>query len=176
MDKLQKIGTLQVDQDSAFQKRNWRAQRVGWWGIALVLLASLLGVFGYGPLSSVSQSDAGATLRLDYERFLRVQSDAELSIQVRPDAKHPAEIALWVNRDYLNAFRVQQITPLPERTQVAPDRVILFFTVAGQNQPSANQQAVEISFQLSALQMGWVSGTIGLENGPTLHFWHFVYP
>lgn len=176
MSKLQEINTLQVDQDLIFQERAWRFQRVGRWGIALLLLAALLGVFGAGPVSFASQADAQGQLRLDYERFLRSQADATLSVQVYPDKKHPAELHLWFSREYLNAFRIQEITPLPIQTQLAPDKVVLFFAVSENAQASKDQQPVALSFQFSALKTGWVSGTIGLENGPELHLWHFIYP
>jgi hypothetical protein len=60
---------LQIDEDLAFQRREWKIQRVGWGAMALVIIAALLGVFGTGPLSNATLEREG--LRLEYERFCR---------------------------------------------------------------------------------------------------------
>ena len=65
-------GALSLNQNLIFQKRFWRAQRIGWGVLTVALLAALLGVFGSGPLSHTTVSDASGRLTITYERFARL--------------------------------------------------------------------------------------------------------
>lgn len=40
-----------IAEDMALQCRIWRFERIGWWGLGLVVLLALLGLFSRGPLS-----------------------------------------------------------------------------------------------------------------------------
>jgi hypothetical protein len=54
-----RVGDLEVDQNLEFEKVFWRAQRIGWGVVALVVLAALLGVFGNGSLGWTATRDGG---------------------------------------------------------------------------------------------------------------------
>jgi hypothetical protein len=164
------IDDLQIEQDLCFQKRFWRMQRLGWWGMALTVLAALLGLFGSGPLSIASAGDSSGKIFVEYERFLRFNATTTLQFKIQPDPQHPTALRLWFARDYWDAFQIQQITPLPSRMQVAPNQVILIFEVAEASQP------VSVSLYLSTLQMGLLWAEVGIVDGATLRYRHFVYP
>ena len=55
----------------------WRAERVAWCVMALVLLATLLGAFGDGPLSD-ARVGSPRTFTVEYDRLLRSSSPALL--------------------------------------------------------------------------------------------------
>ena len=52
---------LQIEQDMGFQRTEWVVQRAGWVGMALLILAALVGLLGRGPLSAaVARAGDGA--------------------------------------------------------------------------------------------------------------------
>jgi hypothetical protein len=62
---------MEINADLEFQRRVWAAQRIGWIAIGAFVIAALVGVFGQGPLSSAAAG--GNALRIEYERFARLQ-------------------------------------------------------------------------------------------------------
>ena len=64
-------GPRELDRHLPFQRREWRAQQIGWIALGLFLAAALAGLFGGGPLSSARASDPGGGLTVDYQRFVR---------------------------------------------------------------------------------------------------------
>ncbi len=40
---MKRVGDLEIDQDLAFERRQWSVQRVGWGVGALIIVAALLG-------------------------------------------------------------------------------------------------------------------------------------
>ncbi len=52
--------TLDVEEDMAFQRRNWRAERIGWAAMVAIVIAAVLGLFASGPLSwATAQTPTG---------------------------------------------------------------------------------------------------------------------
>src|SRR5215203_1974081 len=73
-------GGLEVDQDLAFQYREWRVQTIARVLFALFILAALLGVFGSGPLSRAEWSAGNASV--EYPRFARLDRTMEYRFDV----------------------------------------------------------------------------------------------
>ena len=146
---------LDIDENLAFQIREWRVQRAGWWLLALFVAAGLAGVFGGGPLSSAGTAASGGRLRVEYERFIR--RGALTRIAVHLDAA-PAQAAqgLRLSRRYFDGVRIQQVTPPPRTTQIGPSDVTMTFDVPGQS---------TIVIDLEPLSAGTHQAVIAAANG-----------
>jgi hypothetical protein len=59
-----RIGDLEINQDLGAQQKTWTIQRIGWGGMALIVLAALGGAFGSGPLARTDVTDDQQTFRL----------------------------------------------------------------------------------------------------------------
>lgn len=162
------IGGLELDQDLEFQQASWTVQRVGWAIMALVIVATLLGLFGPGPFSKTTLSDQSASVWMTYHRFVRYQAPAQLRVHLRPEGKDM--VRLWFRRAYIESFQVQYVTPPPERVEAGPERLTYIFRV------SDPQRATAVTFHLEPEECGPHSGYVGLENHPPLRFSQFVYP
>lgn len=161
---------LEISQDLNFQRREWVVQRVGWVVMAALIIAALLGVFGPGPLSNTTAGSESGPLRAEYYRFWRMASPMPLRLRLTPASQGQGEVGLWVSREYLEAMRVESVTPEPARVEAAGDHFIYFFNVA------ASAATVSVIFNLEADRMGPVSGKFGVDQRAAIQLEHFIYP
>jgi hypothetical protein len=153
---------FQIDEDLQFQHREWKIQRVGWGAMALVIMAALLGVFGTGPLSSATLETEG--LRLEHERFCRLQRNTELRFTIGGTGD---PVLLLIGREYLDRVMIERITPEPGKAEAVNDGVVFHFALQG---PAA------VTFHLRPEKFGLVSGKARLGQAVPITFTQFIYP
>ncbi len=95
MAKATQSGDPLIENDHAFQCRMWTIQRYGWVIIALIVITALLGLFGSGPLSTVTVGTSSTALQLRYDRFVRSQAPTNLYITLAASAPGSDEVRLW---------------------------------------------------------------------------------
>ncbi|MBA2468120.1 MAG: hypothetical protein H0V37_01795 [Chloroflexia bacterium] len=166
---MRHVGDLDLDQDLAFEERQWKIQRVGWVVMALIVVAALLGVFGSGPLSAATVGD-DATLALHYQRFVRHQGQGELVVRVAPNETVEGRVEFWLTTEFLGEIDLQGISPEPDEVRSAGDRQIFVFLV---NDPAG---PLEVTISYFPNGLGRVSGGIGLVDGPDFSFNQLSYP
>ena len=166
---MQRIGDIELDQDLDFEYRQWRVQRAGWVVMVVIVVAALIGLFGTGPLSSsVAGSDDSVTVA--YERFIRRQGEAELTIGIAGGQATEGQVELWLDAAYHGEIQIQQISPEPEEVRSSGDRVTYVFAV---DDPAA---PVEMSIQFMSPDMGRLQGEVGIGDQPGVSFTQFSYP
>jgi hypothetical protein len=180
-EQIQRVGSLEVEQDLGLQQRMWRVQRVGWGVMALLVLAAAAGLTGSGPLSQTSAATPGGALRLDYDRFLHAEGLTTLQVHLGENnlgesnesgtKSGEGQRRIWISRAYLEKVPIERSVPEPERVEVGADRVTYVFAEAPAGAPAAR-----VTFYGSVTTLGRVEGQIGLPEGPSLRFQHFVYP
>jgi hypothetical protein len=166
------VGELQINEDLGFQRRLWRFQTIGRIVMALVLVAALLGLLGPGLLSNGASDDspqAGLGVK-EYERFLRFMKPTTLRIGLEPGAVMEGEARIWLDRQYVEGFQIQHVTPQPERVEAGSRGLTYVFNVEDPNQPTA------FWFDLQPQKMGLLQGRVGLEGKEPVSFKQFVYP
>jgi len=112
-----------VEELYAAQQKEWRAFRWFWSLMACVLLAAVLGVFGYGFISE--RTYTGAQLQVAYPKFMRVDSDTQLHLRVQ-DLGQNATVG--INQDYLNKVKISQIVPEPVSVALDGNTLIYKFS------------------------------------------------
>ncbi|MBP0445970.1 hypothetical protein J8J14_14430 [Roseomonas sp. SSH11] len=148
MDEASRI----VGEDLAFQRKVWRFQRLGWFGMAVLILLAMAGAFGGGPLSYASaRSDDGA-LEVAWERIERLGRSSELRIRIRQLAPGPLELRL--EEGLVEDVEVAGGQPRPVSETRAPGRIGMRF------EPPPGEQWAEILLNLRATRPGLVSGTL----------------
>ena len=144
---------------SARFRRGWIAQRVGWAAMVALVAAGLTGAFGSGPASSTHAE--APRLSVNYERFLRLESQTELAFRI--DGGGPTE--LWLAAPYASRFKIEAVTPEPQAMRAERGRVVFEFDLSG---PS------DVVFHVRPRQVGLLEGQAGV--GAPLELSHFVYP
>lgn len=167
MGKPSAASTIQLAENMSLQERLWLMQRVGWVVFAAIILTAMLGLFGQGPLSSVA-AESGR-LRIDYERFARLATPTSFDVRVAPSAASTT-VEVWLSQDYLQQMKVNDVSPEPMEVRIDNDRLVYVFAL---------QQAgvaAQISFYITPLRPGLLSGQAGLTNEQPLELSQFIYP
>jgi hypothetical protein len=152
MTDLQRVGSLEIEDDRGFRRRDQVFQRVGILAIAALMAAALAGLFGSGPLADASAESGGLSVR--YERFCRREAPSELVIRTGAEAQSDLAV-LTIAAVPPDAFRVEHITPRPERVTAEPGGARYVFRVA----PTS---PVEIRVWLAPVR--WGRSTIRIEK------------
>lgn len=158
MGQVRRVGDIELDEDDAFQRREWAVQRAGWAVLSLFVLAALAGAFGHGPLSS-AEATAG-TVQVRYERFVRWETPTTLEVT----AGAPGSFVLGAA--YLARVRVEEIHPEPKAQQPVPGGVRYTFDGA----PAV------VRFTVEPQRMGRLHGRLVAPGGATTTLRQFVYP
>ena len=102
-----------VQENMAFQKKNWVAQRIGWGLLALIVVLALLGLFSDGPLSQARAVSADGSLQVEYQRFLKHGAESDLRI-IAATAAPQGEISITMDRALADSMSVEYLMPLPQ--------------------------------------------------------------
>ena len=161
---------IEIATDFKHQRRLWLVERVGWAVIALLVIAVLLGLLGTGPLSKATAGTEHSALWADYQRFDRREAPSTFRVHVGSEALKDQLLRLWLSREYLNKTTVEHITPEPEAQEVASDRVVYVFKLAGTN------TTVTITFEVRRKDFGRSQIRLGVIAGPEISFNQLTYP
>lgn len=163
-------GDLQIDQDLAFSHREWRVQRLGWLLMVLFIVGAAAGLFGGGPLSMARTGTADGRLAIEYDRIARHEGPDLLRLEIAPEAVINGTVRLWFDRAYILDRTIASISPEPERSGAADNRLVFEFHVAD----PARRTLIEFHTKPGAI---WrQSGSAGLVGGDSLRFSQFILP
>jgi hypothetical protein len=155
------------ESELVFHRREWRVQRVGWVFMALLPLLALAGLFGEGPLSAVRVSNDAIGM-LQYERFTRKGADTVVLIEPAARGTPAQTVQVALASDYLEAFKIEQITPEPASTQLANGRVVFEFQQAG--------AGAGIRFHLEPERIGTHDTELIVDSARPVTVRQFTYP
>ena len=159
---------IEIEQDLPFQYRQWRLERIGWAFIACCLTAAFLGAFGHHPLARASAQTADGRLTIQYDRFARADSNADLFVTFEPRTKGDGVVRLWFDPEYLDAFNVVAVSPIPLRGEARQGGRAFVFQTDG----SRFTATLSVQFQT----VGIVHGSLKADEGDALVVTHFVWP
>ncbi len=154
-----------VDSDLAFHHREWRIQRIGWALVALFLALALGGLFGNGPLSHAGAGNAAGSI--EYERFVR--SGLSTEIVVTPAERVAGGIhRVAISESYLEAFRIENITPEPTAVRMTGESLVYEFESAA--------SGASISFHIHPQRLGSHTAEVRIDAGTPLAIRQLTYP
>lgn len=167
MAEIQRVGDLELDQDLAYQQREWRAQRIGWAVLGLLIVAASLGLMGPGLFNKATLQGDG--VQLEIPRTQRYWAPAQVQFVLSADASAGEHVRLWLSQGFLGSVQVQQITPQPESVTATADGQTYLFR-------RAPEQPMTVSFDVTTQQVGLVRGEARRDDRPPLLFSQFVFP
>lgn len=158
---------LELETDDAFQRTEWRVQRVGWlvWGALVV--AALAGVLGPGWLSAAHQTSAEGDLSVNYDRFLHYHHPSRIELHVK-SAQGDGPWEIHIDRSLAERFAVRSIEPAPEHATATPDGIVYTFLREGDE----GRITLEVEYE----RFGSAQGSIRLAEGGAVELRQFVYP
>jgi hypothetical protein len=153
--------SLQLEDEISLHKKGWLIQRIGWFIMAVFVVASFSGLFGTGWLSHEKISNG--KILVTFEKFGRLESPMKLEVYTN---SKDGKIEIGIPRDYLTCIEVNKIIPAPE-SQTADRQAIVFrFDAKG---------TALITFYLVPEKSGNVTANLKV-NGSDVLISHFIYP
>jgi len=158
---------IEIDEDLAFQEREWRFERIGWIAMFLVIILALAGLFGTGPLSASSAGNDGLTV--DYQRFVRHQGQTEITVTI--DARHAVDgqVELTITGEYHDSLAIESVSPEPVEVRGDGNDVVYVFALA------EGAGSIDVSFGATPRQIGPLPGEVAAGDA-TVTFFQFAYP
>ena len=168
MGKLRQVGELEIDFDPAHEKREWIVQRISWAVMGVLVIATLIGLVGPGPLSKVKAGKPGDRLRIEFHRFGRYQAPAELRVYCRPEGKNQ-DFELSFDRAFLEGNEISEILPEPEETRTDGGKYVFQFRSG-----EAEEHLVTLRFKAS--QFGSAKSKVTLDGSESIEIQTFNWP
>lgn len=156
--------TYPVKEDMAFQWRMWTVERVGRYGLCLLLLLTLAGLFSRGPLSWATLELTHATL--EYDRFLRNGSHTDVTLDLH--APGAARTVAVLGGEALDAISLESIHPQAESMRTVRDGLELTFRADDTGHTRAH-----LSLGVNGLGLQRAYLRVGDDTVP---FWIFIFP
>lgn len=103
-----------IQEDMSQQQRQWKAERVGWFVLSVLIIAALLGLFGIGLFSSVQLASPDGELSAEYGRFERNGASSQLVIRAKGD--HAGKLEVQIEGALFERFSIENIHPQPSMT------------------------------------------------------------
>jgi hypothetical protein len=167
--ELQQLPHLEAP---AFQRLEWRFQRVGWALLAILVAVALTGLLGNGPLSKATAAATDGSVRIEFERFLHAHRESKVKIEVRVPTGSSDRIRLALDDAWLDAMTIRQITPLPAAEQPGSGESAFLFDIAGRRA----EAPVRITLHFEPETYGPLSATLRIDDSDPIHLRQFVYP
>jgi len=161
---------LQIEEDRAHARHEWRIERVGWAVMALLLVAGVLGLLGYGPLSEVHVGDPG-TLSVTYDRLQRASAPSEYHFTVAPSLARDGKLRMRFEDALLEEIEIESIIPEPDQVLSGPGYTLYVFAMDAAGGPPAH-----IQFQFQQATFGHVRGSVTAEGAAPLVIDQIILP
>lgn len=162
--------SIQIEEDPAHQRREWRFERIGWVVMAILLAAGLLGLLGYGPLSR-AQAGTSGTLTVAYDRLQRASAPSEYHIRVAPRLARNGELRLRFDNALLEEIEMNSILPEPLHMRSGPGYTEFVFAMnTGEGPPT------RLQFQFEPTTFGHVRGSVTADGAEPLVIDQIIFP
>jgi hypothetical protein len=150
--------------EQRYHRREWAIQRAGWLLMTIAIAAAAAGIFGDGPLS---RTTSHAQLHsAQYERFARYGTRTKLVVNVAQEAFVNHVASVRISRSFMDAYRIEAITPEPRHTLGAGDDIEFVFEAAS---------TASITFRLEPDAVGRHTGDVRIGS-QSMRISQFVYP
>ncbi len=155
-----------INEDIAFQRRTWRVQRVGWFVLAIFVLAAAVGLFSEGPLSRTTAT--GDRLNIVYERFQRYAAATGLRVTMTPRAG-AADMSLRIGRDFLDDFTIERMNPQASAARPDSGGIVFLF-------PAPSVGAATVYLGVRPKGIGLNRSTFALDDTDAVMLTQLIYP
>lgn len=152
---------LEFEDRIKLHKIGWVGQNILWVILFSFVILASLGLFGDGILSYKTLENNN--IKVDYEQYLRVGNPKDIKIAIE---KNTENINVSFPNIYINAIKMENISPQPLKTTVEGGKTVYQFEI---------QAPVVITFSINPAKTGKLKGEMQILN-TTFQLSHFVYP
>ncbi|MEX5384268.1 hypothetical protein WCE10_14445 [Cronobacter muytjensii] len=149
------------------QRVEWRIQQGGNWLLFTIVVIALLGGFSDGWLSETSITNREKSLTIEYQRFLRAESDEPFALRIQGPKNQP--VTLTFGGDLPDRFVLQTLQPQPVVAHTGQHTLMLTF-------PPTPDGAHAVWMVTQPQSAGRLSSTVTLNGASPVHLTQWVYP
>lgn len=157
---MTKKRTIEIDEDLAFQRREWFGQRVGIAGLTLFVVAAMLGFTGSGGVLNHATAGHRDSLSVEYDRVVRRGATTRMTLHFHADP--PGFIQFWVSAPYLEDVNIESVAPMPQTVTVEASRHVYTIRAASTD--------VAVTVEMEHQTWGTLDAEVGVVGGPSVRF------
>lgn len=147
VDSVPKVNNeLAVGADPDFQALWLKTEKIIWLVLLLFLIASLIGLFGRGPLAHAEAKASDGSFNVKYERVQRFGTPSVVTVEFEPQAIKNGHIELWVSDSLVKPLGNQRVVPQPAQSTLAHAGILYVFPAVG--------TPASVEFQTQPAKMG----------------------
>ncbi|HUP90169.1 MAG TPA: hypothetical protein VM100_12485 [Longimicrobiales bacterium] len=170
MGEVREVAGIQIDEEPLeFTRREWRYQRIGWAALAVISLLGLTGVLGHGPAAHETVGNPN-TFAIEFDRIVRHGSPSHVVVDIGPGLQRDSTLRIYVNRDYLEKFKISDLVPQPESSGISGNYVYYEFL---RPNPRARGRIV---MHVDPNGYWHQSATVALSGATSLKFGQLILP
>ncbi|ALB61867.1 FIG00554722: hypothetical protein [Cronobacter condimenti 1330] len=149
------------------QRIEWRIQQGGNWLLYAIVVIALLGGFSDGWLSKTSATNPEKSLTVEYQRFLRAESDEPFALRIQGPKNQP--VTLDFGGDFPDHVVLQTLQPQPVIAHTGRHTLTLTF-------PPTPDGAHAVWIVTQPQSAGRLASTVTLEGASPVRLTQWVYP
>lgn len=157
-----------VDEHIRWQDREWRIQRVGIALLFLIVFFGACGLFSKGFLSNKTVSASDGSVKVEYERFGRIQSSMNMVIRVKNISSDRFTVVLGSGA--MDNLQIQSLHPQPLEARTQGSDLLLTFSA----EKAVSDHSVWLGLQPQSPGINEVSVRVG--NHMPVEFTQWIYP
>lgn len=159
-----------------FTHRERVLTHIAWLLLAVMLIAAALGLFGDGPLSkrTVTEANPDGEVSLTYSRWGRANDDLTLQVIVVAPSQGGSEVRLVFSRDFADRIEMLSIVPEPDSTSFGDAGFVYAWAVESWEAP------VTVTIHYQAHEWRTLDGHIAVQSEErtlgSFSFSQFLFP
>jgi hypothetical protein len=130
-----------VGEDLEFQRNWWKFEHWVWIFFSLMLVLTLAGAFGRGPIAKAERLAKDGSIEVKYDRIQRTSTPSIMTVNFGASAIRNGKVDLYVSGSMVKELGAQRVVPSPERAIIGGDG--LTYTFPASVPPSAVEFALE---------------------------------
>jgi hypothetical protein len=132
IDSVPKVNhEVAVGEDLEFQQKWWAFEKLVWTFFGLILLLTLLGLFGRGWLAHAQTKSPDGQLTVKYDGIQRTGTPSDMTVIFGSDAVRNWQVRLYLSESVINRLGAQRISPQPQTSSLGDGGVTYTFPAAG---------------------------------------------
>lgn len=161
---------LDLGQVMPHHRAAWRVERIAWALGAIALIAALLGLLGYGPMSRtiVGTSDG---IQIEYDRFQRSSAPTDYKVTAAPSVTSAGELRIRFDQSLVDEIEFDDIVPEPAEVRTGSGYTEFVFQVA-----QGGATPMHIAFRFRPTTFGHRSGQVATRGRAPLTIDQYIYP
>lgn len=170
MSKVSRVASLDIPSETQFEAKEWRVERLGWIGMALIIILGGLGLLGgEGPFNTLQLGSLGDKIWVESRRVIRNQAPFELKIYATTEQSFVGTTTLHINKSYAETFVIESFSPTLIQEQVTP-------SVNSYDFVTPNGGPATLVLRMRPIRFGIQHATISIEGVGSQTFWQVILP